>query len=68
VEPGYGDDLYENDYPLLFLVPDLRMDSALKPRPVSSVAFAYLSKADNSTTLLNEGIFTVHRLSVATSA
>jgi hypothetical protein len=68
VEPGYGDDLYEDDYLLLFLAADLRMDPALRPRPVSSVAFAYLGNAYNSTTRLNDGIFTVHRFSVATSA
>jgi hypothetical protein len=68
VEPGYGDDLYEADYLLLFLAADLRMDPALRPRPVSSVAFAYLDNAYHSTTRLNDGIFTVHRFSVATSA
>jgi hypothetical protein len=67
VEPGYGDDLYEDDYRLL-LAADLRMDPALRPRPVSSVAFAYLGNACNSTTRLNDGIFTVLRFSVATSA
>jgi hypothetical protein len=42
VEPGYGVGLFEDDY--LFLLPavDLRMDPALRPRPVSLVAFAYL--------------------------
>jgi hypothetical protein len=37
--------LVEDDY--LFLLPaaDLRMDPALRPRPVSSVAFAYLGNA-----------------------
>jgi hypothetical protein len=41
----YGVDLVENEY--LFLLPgaDLRMDPALRPRPVSSVAFAYLGNA-----------------------
>jgi hypothetical protein len=68
VEPGYGDDLYEDDYQLLLLAADLRMDPALRPRPVSSVAFAYLGNAYNSTTRLNDGIFTVHRVSVATFA
>jgi hypothetical protein len=65
VEPGYGVDLFEDDY--LFLLPaaDLRMDPALRPRPVFSVAFAYLY---NLATQLNDGIFTVHRFSVATSA
>jgi hypothetical protein len=63
VEPGYGVDLYEDEYLLLLLAADLRMDPALRPRPVSSVASAY-----NSTTGLNDGIFTVHRFSVATSA
>jgi hypothetical protein len=56
------------DYLLLFLAADLRMDPALRPRPVSSVAFAYLGNAYNSTTRLNDGIFTVHQFSVATSA
>jgi hypothetical protein len=41
VEPGYGVDLFEDDY-LLLPAADLRMDPALRPRPVSSVAFAYL--------------------------
>jgi hypothetical protein len=68
VEPGYGDDLYEAHYLLLFLAADLRMDPALRPRPVSSVAFAYLGNTYNSTSRLNDGIFTVHRFSVATSA
>jgi hypothetical protein len=45
VEPGYGVGLFEDDY--LFLLPaaDLRMDPVLRPRPVSSVAFAYLRTA-----------------------
>jgi hypothetical protein len=42
VEPGYGVDLFEDNYLLLSLAADLRMDPALRPRPVSSVAFAYL--------------------------
>jgi hypothetical protein len=45
VEPGYGVDLFEDDYLLLLLAADLRMDPALRPRPVSSVAFAYLGNA-----------------------
>jgi hypothetical protein len=68
VEPGYGDDLYEDDYLRLLLAADLRMDPALRPRPVSSVAFAYLGNAYNSTARLNDGIFTVHRFSFAASA
>jgi hypothetical protein len=42
VVPGYGVYLFEDDY--LFLLPaaDLRMDPALRPLPVSSIAFAYL--------------------------
>jgi hypothetical protein len=68
VEPGYGDDVYEADYLLVFIAADLRMDPTLRPRPVSSVAFACLGKTYNSTTRLNDGIFTVHRFSVATSA
>jgi hypothetical protein len=44
------------------------MDPAPRPRPVSSVAFAYLGNTYNSSTRLNDGIFTVHRFSVATSA
>jgi hypothetical protein len=63
-----GDDLYEDDYLLLLLAADLRMDPALRPRPVPSVASAYLDNAYNSTTRLNDSIFTVHRVSVATSA
>jgi hypothetical protein len=39
VEPGHGVDLYEDGY-LLLLAEDLRMDPSLRPRPVSSVAFA----------------------------
>jgi hypothetical protein len=50
VEPGYGVDLYEDDYLLLLLAADLRMDPTSRPRPVSSVAFAYLGNAYNSTT------------------
>jgi hypothetical protein len=67
VEPGYGVVLYEDDY-LLLLAADLRMDAALRPHPVSSITFVYLGNAYNSTTRLNDGIFTVHRFSVATSA
>jgi hypothetical protein len=44
------------------------MDPALRPRPVSSVAFAYLGNAYNPTTRLTDGVFTVHRFSVVTSA
>jgi hypothetical protein len=62
------DDVYEGDYLLLFITADLRLDTALWPRLVSSVAFAYLGKTYNSTTRLNDSIFTVHRFSVATSA
>jgi hypothetical protein len=44
VQPGYGIELFEDDY--LFLpAADLRMDPASRPRPVSSVAFAYLGNA-----------------------
>jgi hypothetical protein len=65
VEPGYGVDLVEDDY--LFLLPaaDLRMDSALRARPVSSLTSVTLY---NSTTRLNDGIFRVHRFSVVTPA
>jgi hypothetical protein len=65
VEPGYGVDLVEDEY--LFLLPaaDLRMDPALRPRPVSSLASVMLY---NSTTRLNDGIFKVHRFSVMTPA
>jgi hypothetical protein len=61
--PGYGVDLFEDDY--LFLLPaaDLRMDPALRPRPVSSLTSVTLH---NSTTRLNDGIFRVHRLSAVT--
>jgi hypothetical protein len=54
VEPGYGVGLVEDDY--LFLLPaaDLRMDPALRPRPVSSLASVMLY---NSITRLNDGIF-----------
>jgi hypothetical protein len=63
MEPGYGVDLFEDDY--LFLLPaaDLRMDPALRPRPVSSLTSVTLH---NSATRLNDGIFTIHRFSVAT--
>jgi hypothetical protein len=44
------------------------MDPAPRPGPVSSVAFAYLGNAYNSTSRLNDGKFTVHRFSVTTSA
>jgi hypothetical protein len=45
VEASYGIDLFKDNY--LFLLPaaDLRMDPALRPRPGSSVAFAYLVNA-----------------------
>jgi hypothetical protein len=64
VEPGYEVDLFEDDY--LFLLPaaDLRMDPALRPRPVSSLTSVALYI---SITRLNDDIFTVHRFSVATS-
>jgi hypothetical protein len=48
VEPGYGVVLYEDDYLLLPHAADLRMDPALRPRPVSSVVFVYLGNAYNS--------------------
>jgi hypothetical protein len=65
VEPSYGVDLFEGDY--LFLLPaaDLRMDPALRPRPVSSLTSVTLQ---NSTTRLNYGIFRVHRFFIVTSA
>jgi hypothetical protein len=66
--PGYVDDVYEADYLLPVIAGDLRMDPALRPRPVFSVAFAYLGNTYNSTTRLSDGIFTVDRFSVATSA
>jgi hypothetical protein len=47
VEPGYGIDLFEDDYLFLLLVADLRMDPALRPRPVSSLTLVTLH---NSTT------------------
>jgi hypothetical protein len=65
VEPGYGVGLVEDEY--LFLLPaaDLRMDPALRPRPVSSLTSVTLY---NSTTRLNDGIFKVHRFSGVTPA
>jgi hypothetical protein len=48
----------EDDYLLLLLAADLRMDPTPRPRPVSSLASVTLY---NSTTLLNDGIFTVHQ-------
>jgi hypothetical protein len=50
---------------LLLPAADLRMDPAPRPRPVSSLTSVTLY---SSTTRLNDGIFTVHRFSVATSA
>jgi hypothetical protein len=64
LHPSYGVDLFEDDYLFLLPVADLRMDPALRLRPVSSVALVTLY---NSTARLNDGIFTVHRFSVATS-
>jgi hypothetical protein len=65
VELGHGVDLFEDNY--LFLLPaaDLRMDLALRPRPVSSLTSVILH---NSATRLNDGIFRVHRFSVVTPA
>jgi hypothetical protein len=65
VEPGYGVGLVEDEY--LFLLPaaDLRMNPALRPRPVSSLTSVTLY---NSTTRLNDSIFKVHRFSVVTPA
>jgi hypothetical protein len=57
VEPGFGVDLFEDDY-LLLLAADLRMDPASRSRPVSSLT---------SVTLYN-WFTTVHQFSVATSA
>jgi hypothetical protein len=50
VEPGYGVDLFEDDYRLLFPAADLRLDPALRPRPVSSLTSVTLQ----STTRLND--------------
>jgi hypothetical protein len=63
VEPGYGVDLFEDDY--LFLLPaaNLRMDPASRSRPVSSLTSVVLH---NSTTRLNDDIFKVHWFSVVT--
>jgi hypothetical protein len=44
------------------------MDPALRRHPVPSVAFAYLGNTYNATSRFNDGIFTVHQVSVATSA
>jgi hypothetical protein len=79
VEPGYGVDLFEDDYllpclfvcnlvrlfdklglvfghvVLLLLAADLRMDPAMRPRPVSSVAFAYLGNALQLNDLIERG-------------
>jgi hypothetical protein len=44
-EPGYGVDLFDDDYLLLLFAEDLRMDPASRPHLVSSVAFAYLGNA-----------------------
>jgi hypothetical protein len=65
VEPGYGVDLFDDDYRFLLPLADLRMDPALSPRPVSSLTPVTLH---NSTTRLNDGIFTAHRFSVVTPA
>jgi hypothetical protein len=64
MEPGYGGDLFEDDYLLLLLAADLKMDPASRSRPLPSLTSVTLH---NSTTRLNDGIFTVHRFSVATS-
>jgi hypothetical protein len=68
VERGYGDGVYEADYLLIFIAADLRRDPPLILRQLSSVVLAYLGNTYNSTTRLNDGIFTVHGVSVATSA
>jgi hypothetical protein len=65
VEPGHGVDLFEDDYLFLFPVADLRMDPALRPRPVCSLTSVTLY---NLTTRLNDGIFRVHRFSAVTPA
>jgi hypothetical protein len=57
VEPGYGVDLFNDDYLCHFLAPDLSMGPALLHCPIFSVAFAYFGN-----------IFAVHWVSVATSA
>jgi hypothetical protein len=63
VEPVYGVDLSEDDYLLLLPSADLRMDPAFRPHAVSLVVFAYSVTFCNSTTQLNDGIFTVHPFS-----
>jgi hypothetical protein len=65
VEPYYGADLFEDDY--LFLLPaaDLRMDPALRPRPVSSVAFAYLGSTPKLAYLQSIGFPLWHPLDCA---
>jgi hypothetical protein len=45
VELSYGVNLFKDDYLLLLPAADLRMDPTLRPRPVSSVAFAYPDNA-----------------------
>jgi hypothetical protein len=67
VEPGYGVDLFEDDFQFLPAA-DLRMDPAL--RPVQSLRLHSLTSVilHNSTSRLNDGIFTVYQFSVATSA
>jgi hypothetical protein len=42
VRSCYGFDIFKDDYMLLLLAANLRMDLALRLRPVSSVAFVYL--------------------------
>jgi hypothetical protein len=68
VEPGYGVELFEDDHLLLLPAADLRMDPALRPRPVSSVAFAYLGNALQLDHSIERRIFRVHRFSVVIPA
>jgi hypothetical protein len=58
VVPGHGVDLFEDDYLFLLRAADLRMDPALRPRPVSSLTSVTLH---NSTTLkAHRGIYYLH--------
>jgi hypothetical protein len=56
VEPSYEVDLFGDDYLSLLSTADLRMDPASSPRPVSSVAFAYLG---NTTLQSGDIVFSI---------
>jgi hypothetical protein len=63
VGPGYGDNVYECDDLRLLIAIDLRLGPILRPCRVSSVAFACRGNTYNSTTQLDDDIFTMTRSS-----